>query len=45
MAAARFGHPADPSDTGFGHSDQQAAAFRTPDGDLLPAYQVAAHAR
>ncbi|WP_328460958.1 DinB family protein [Streptomyces sp. NBC_00448] len=42
--AARFGRPADPSDTGFGHSAQQAAAFRTPNSNLLPAYQVTAHA-
>ena len=41
--ATRFNRPADPSDTGFGHSPEQAAAFRTPALDLLLAYHDATH--
>ncbi|WP_328914842.1 MULTISPECIES: DinB family protein [unclassified Streptomyces] len=41
--ADRFGRPADPADTGFGHSAAAAAAFRSPGGATLLAYQEAAH--
>ncbi|MFD7233557.1 DinB family protein [Streptomyces sp. NPDC059881] len=41
--AARFDRPADPCDTGFGHSATQAAAFRSPPVHVLLAYQAAAH--
>lgn len=41
--ADRFGRPADPADTGFGHSAEQAAAFRSPGAALLLAYQDATH--
>ncbi|MDT0347076.1 DinB family protein [Streptomyces litchfieldiae] len=40
--AARFGRPADPGDTGFGHSPAEAADFRSPSVGLLLAYQAAA---
>ncbi|MFF8598026.1 DinB family protein [Streptomyces sp. NPDC015232] len=43
--ARRCGRPADPGDTGFGHSATQAAAFRSPSGELLLAYQAAVHDR
>lgn len=38
-----FGRPADPCDTGFGHSAEQAAAFRSPASTSLLAYQGAVH--
>ncbi|MDT0346471.1 DinB family protein [Streptomyces litchfieldiae] len=41
--ADRFGRPADPSDTGFGHSAAQAAAFRSPGSQVLLAYHGAVH--
>lgn len=41
--ATRFERPADPSDTGFGHSAEQAAAFRSPPLELLLAYHDATH--
>jgi hypothetical protein len=41
--AARFDRPADPADTGFGHSAEQAMAFRSPSPGLLLAYHAATH--
>lgn len=41
--AVRFRRPADPADTGFGHSAQQAAAFRSPGHRELLAYHGAVH--
>jgi hypothetical protein len=41
--AARFGRPADPSDTGFGHSEAQAAAFESPESHVLLGYHGAVH--
>ncbi|WP_405728841.1 DinB family protein [Streptomyces sp. NBC_01537] len=41
--AARFHRAPDPSDTGYGHTPAQAAAFRAPSLDLLLAYQAATH--
>lgn len=41
--AARFGRPADPADTGFGHAAAQAAAFEAPESRLLLAYHGAVH--
>ncbi|MFB7745357.1 DinB family protein [Streptomyces sp. NPDC056132] len=38
-----FGRPADPSDTGLGHSAEQAAAFRSPGSKGLLAYHGAVH--
>ncbi|MFI9605396.1 DinB family protein [Streptomyces sp. NPDC004069] len=38
-----FGRPADPSDTGFGHSFEQAASFRSPGSKGLLAYHGAVH--
>lgn len=35
---ARFNRKADPMDTGFGHSTEQVAAFRTPDSKTLLEY-------
>jgi len=35
---AQFGHPPDPAETGFGHSKDDASAFKAPDGRMLPAY-------
>ncbi|MFG2115494.1 DinB family protein [Streptomyces sp. NPDC048718] len=43
--AAPCGRPADPSDTGFGHSPAEAAAFRSPGGRLLLSYHRAVHER
>ncbi|MFJ6794573.1 DinB family protein [Streptomyces sp. NPDC091268] len=46
--AERFGRPADPADTGYGHTPAQAAAFRgpgAPDAALLTGYLEAVHAR
>ncbi|MFE0461815.1 DinB family protein [Kitasatospora sp. NPDC058965] len=42
--AEQFGRAADPADTGFGHSAEAAAAFRSPSVELLLAYHGAAHA-
>jgi hypothetical protein len=41
--ADRFGRPADPGDTGFGHTADQAAAFRSPGAALLLAYHDVVH--
>ena len=41
--ATRFDRPADPTDTGFGHSAEQAGAFRSPALELLLAYHDATH--
>jgi hypothetical protein len=41
--AVRFGRPADPSDTGFGHSTAKAAAFLSPGSRELLAYHGAVH--
>ncbi len=38
---ARFNRPADPDDTGFGHSSKDVAAFRAPDAATLLAYHRA----
>jgi hypothetical protein len=35
---SRFNRPADPDDSGFGHSSEQVAAFRTPDIDTVLEY-------
>ncbi|MCB1000171.1 MAG: DinB family protein [Ilumatobacteraceae bacterium] len=35
---ARFGRPADPGDTGFGHSNHDVALFRTPSAEVTLAY-------
>ncbi|MCJ1677971.1 DinB family protein [Streptomyces sp. APSN-46.1] len=46
--AARFGRPADPSDTGYGHTPAQAAAFRgaaAPGAAELLGYLDAVHDR
>ncbi len=37
----RFGRPADPGETGFHHTAEEAAAFRSPDGETLLAYHRA----
>ncbi|MFF5445815.1 DinB family protein [Streptomyces sp. NPDC012888] len=43
--AERFGRPADPADTGYGHSRAEADAFASPGGArLLEAYADAVHA-
>ncbi|WP_398998449.1 DinB family protein [Streptomyces sp. CBMA152] len=39
----RCHRPADPSDTGFGHSTAQAAGFQSPGSDILLAYHGAVH--
>jgi hypothetical protein len=39
---ARFNRPADPKDTGFGHSPEQVAAFRSPDIKVVSDYSRAA---
>jgi hypothetical protein len=36
----RFGRARDPGETGFGHSSQQMAGFRTPSSALLVAYHA-----
>ncbi len=41
--ATRFDRPADPTDTGYGHSAEQAAAFRCPALEILLAYHDATH--
>ena len=38
---AKFNRSPDPSETGFGHSSEEAAAFRSPDGKTLLAYHRA----
>lgn len=38
---AQFGRHADPKETGFGHSLEDATAFRAPDGRMLLAYNRA----
>ncbi len=38
---ARFNRAADPADTGFGHSSEDVAAFRSSDGKTLLAYHHA----
>ncbi len=38
---AKFNRAPDPSETGFGHSSEDAAAFRSPDGKTLLAYHRA----
>ncbi|MER8094606.1 DinB family protein [Streptomyces goshikiensis] len=46
--AARFGRPADPSDTGYGHTPAEAAAFRgagAPGAAVLLGYLDAVHDR
>ncbi|MFD4133907.1 DinB family protein [Streptomyces goshikiensis] len=46
--AARFGRPADPSDTGYGHTPAKAAAFRgadAPGAAVLLGYLDAVHDR
>jgi hypothetical protein len=40
--AARSRRPADPADTGYGHTPEAAAAFRSPDPGDLKAYAAAA---
>lgn len=35
---AKFGCPADPRDTGFGHTPEQVAAFRSPESQVLIDY-------
>ncbi|MFG2298893.1 DinB family protein [Streptomyces sp. NPDC048603] len=43
--AGRFGRPADPADTGYGHTEAEAAAFAVPGGAaLLTGYLDAVHA-
>ncbi|MFD7535011.1 MULTISPECIES: DinB family protein [unclassified Streptomyces] len=41
--AGLFGRPADPYDTGLGHSAKEAVAFRSPGSADLLAYQGAVH--
>jgi hypothetical protein len=43
--AARMGRPADPRDTGYGHTPEQVAGIQPPDGDLLLDYLDAVSAR
>ncbi len=38
---ARFNRSPDPKDTGFGHSSEDVAAFRSPDGEILLGYHRA----
>jgi len=38
---ARFNRPADPEDTGFGHTSEQVGAFKSPDAQTLLEYQSA----
>ena len=35
---AKFNRPADPRDSGFGHSPEQVAAFKSPDAETLLVY-------
>jgi DinB superfamily len=41
--ATRFERRADPADTGFGHSAEQAESFRCPALEILVAYHEATH--
>jgi len=41
----RFGRPADPEDTGFGHTEAQIRAFKSPDAETFLKYQRAVAAR
>ncbi|MFF5262085.1 DUF664 domain-containing protein [Actinomadura viridis] len=41
----RFGLPLDPSDTGYGHDDDQVAAVRVGSGELLTGYHDAVYQR
>jgi hypothetical protein len=43
--AGRMGLAADPRDTGYGHTPEQVAAVRPPDGDVLLDYLDAVSAR
>jgi hypothetical protein len=43
--AARFGRPADPTDTGYGHTSEQVAAIRPEDPGVLLGYHAAVAAR
>ena len=38
---AKFGRPPDPEDSGYGHSPEQVAAFKTPDAETLLDYHRA----
>jgi len=38
---SKFNRPADPEDTGFGHTPEQASAFKSPDFETLLDYQRA----
>lgn len=42
--AERFGRAADPADTGFGHTAEQVAAFRSTSAEQLLGYHAAAQA-
>ncbi|MFC1864422.1 DUF664 domain-containing protein [Chloroflexota bacterium] len=42
MRNAKFDRPADTKDTGFGHTPEQVAAFKSPDVDTLLSYNRAA---
>jgi uncharacterized damage-inducible protein DinB len=42
---ARFGRPADADDTGFGHTPDEVASIRPPNGRLLIEYHEAVHRR
>jgi hypothetical protein len=39
---SRFNRPADPKDSGFGHTEEEVAAFKSPDVQTLLDYQHAA---
>ncbi|HKZ29744.1 MAG TPA: DUF664 domain-containing protein [Acidimicrobiia bacterium] len=39
--ADRFGMPADPDNTGYGHTSEQVAALKPADPDLLTGYHIA----
>lgn len=43
--AGRMGLAPDPDDTGYGHSPEQVAGIRPPDGDVLLDYLAAVHER
>ena len=43
--ATHFGRLADPGDTGYGHTPEEAAAVRPSTPDVLVAYQAAVHER
>ena len=38
---AQFNYPPDPTDTGFGHSSEDVAAFKSPDAGVLLEYHRA----